>query len=496
MLDAALRMVAGERPHEDFMTPIGILGFAPVAWFLSLGFGVGKAMMLSNVLLAGVLLPATWWIGASRLTLAQAIYFGLMMVVMLTALIYGGGETKTSFSMYYNRWAWGITFLILAAAVFPPKVDIFERIIAPAVIGVGMAALAILKVTFFAPLVPAVLLILLSQKQVRLLLMSVLIGLLVGIGLIGYFGFGFFLAYMDDLLKVAAPGSSRLFPGYGVSEIIASPVSMLGSLSLLASLVIFRKSGHMQSGLIVFILAPVFVYITYQNWGNDPKWLMFMVLFLWVNLPMPAEIGAFGLSARQSILAILVVVGTMAFPSLESMLISPFRSAFGAREGFVKLPLADDTLADLYLKRGKVLTARGTRPIAGFAPSLPLREPAVLNGYAFPDCQSDTSPLAVALSMAQEIEAQGDAIGKQVLTADILSVAWLFGDVERVTGAAPWYYGDDSGVANAAFLSVPMCPVRQTSRKQMTDQFIAANLELEEVFRSDIQVFYKVLRGE
>ena len=495
MLDAALRMADGERPHLDFMTPIGILGFAPVAGFLSLGFAVGKAAMLSNIAVAAALLPVTWWVGASRLTLAQAAFFGLAMLALLTALIYGGGETKTSFSMYYNRWAWGISFLILAVAVFPARVDLFERIIAPVVIGAGMAVLAMLKVTFFVPLVPALFLILLARKKLPALLGAIGVGLLIGVVLIGYLGWDFFLAYRDDLLMVAAPGSSRSFPGYGMSDIIASPATMLGSLSLLASLIIFRKSGLMLQGLIIFILAPAFMYITYQNWGNDPKWLFFMVLFLWVNLPKPGLAGAFGLPARQSILAILVVVSTLAFPSLQSMLISPFRAAFGPREGFVKLPLQDENLADIYLKRGKVLTARFDSPVPGLAPSLPLREPVVLNDYRFPDCQSDRSPVAMALAMVREMEANGEAIGKQVLTADILSASWLLGNVARVEGAAPWYYGGDSGLEHAEYLSVPLCPVRQTSRKQMTDRFLAADIALEEVFRSDLQVLFRVGRN-
>ena len=57
-LDAAMRLSLGEWPHTGFMTPLGVLAFAPISVFLSMGFGPGTAFRLGMVLVAGVLLPA------------------------------------------------------------------------------------------------------------------------------------------------------------------------------------------------------------------------------------------------------------------------------------------------------------------------------------------------------------------------------------------------------------------------------------------------------
>ena len=43
LLQIVFRMTGGEWPHLDFMTPIGIMAFAPIALFVEMGAGVGKA---------------------------------------------------------------------------------------------------------------------------------------------------------------------------------------------------------------------------------------------------------------------------------------------------------------------------------------------------------------------------------------------------------------------------------------------------------------------
>ena len=53
LVDIVLRMALdAELPHRDFMTPLGVLGFAPIAGFVALGLGFGHAFLAAQALVA------------------------------------------------------------------------------------------------------------------------------------------------------------------------------------------------------------------------------------------------------------------------------------------------------------------------------------------------------------------------------------------------------------------------------------------------------------
>ncbi len=490
MLDATLRMASGELPHLNFMTPIGILGFAPVAGFLALGFTVGKATLLAGAAMLAIMLPAIWWVAATRLSRGQAYYFAVVMVVTMMAVVYGGGSSSISLSMYYNRWGWGIAFLLLMTILFQPRRLLGESWVAPLVIGLSMAALAMLKMTFFVPLLPVVVLLLLAQKQGKLLLKAAAVGLLAGVLLLGWLGLDFFLAYFDDLLVVTRPESARVNTGASLSDVAASPKTLISSVIIFAALVMFRKSGRMHQGLVVLILAPAFTYITYQNWGNDPKWLHLIVLYVWANLPDEKAKPVFGLPARQGGLALIVAAITFIFPSIFSMATTPFRVAVAANtKGYTKLEL-NGGVSDIWLPERRLSDIMGLQAISGWPTLTPDLEPLVINGYTFPDCKLRNTLVAQFAGMATQIEALEAVRGQPVLVADVLNFMWLMGDVGRVPGAAPWYYGDDSGLDGAAFIAVPLCPAKPELRTAMLGQVETRGYGLVETYRSELMVLY------
>ncbi len=495
MLDAALRMVDGERPHLDFMTPIGILGFAPVAGMLALGFPVGKATLLAGAGLLALMLPVIWWLGATRLSRGQAYYFAVVMVVTMMAVIYGSGSSAISLSMYYNRWGWSIAFLVLVTVLFKPQRMLGEGWVAPLVIGLGMAALAMLKVTFFAPLLPALVLILLAQKQGGLLLRALAVGVFTGVALLGWLGLDFFTAYLNDLLAVLRPESARANTGVSLQAIIAGPRTIITSFVLFAALLLFRKSGQMGQGLVVLILAPAFAYITYQNWGNDPKWLHLFVLYMWANLPSAEAKPVFRVPARQGALALIVAALTVIFPSLLTMATSPVRVAFvNTTEGFTKLRL-NGGVSDIWLPEGRIADLYALQAVPGWPTLTPKLEPVTIADYTFPDCRLDPNTLVPQyLGMAQQIEALDGVRGRPVLVADVLNALWLIGDVGRVHGAAPWYYGDASGLSGAEYLAVPLCPSKPTLRAAMVARAQAGGYGLEEVQRTELMVLYALTK--
>ncbi|MCF6271865.1 MAG: hypothetical protein L3J37_01555 [Rhodobacteraceae bacterium] len=494
MLDASLRMVDGEMPHLDFMTPIGILGFAPVAYWIWAGFMVGKATLLANMSMAVFMLPAIWWVGASRLSFGQALFFGLGMIALLTSLVFGGAVPTISLSMYYNRWAWAVTFLVLMVVLLPARRDLAENLVSPLLVGSGMAALAMLKMTFFVPLMPVVILLMLARKQFRLLLKSLTIGLMVGLALLAWLGLDFFIAYFENLLVLTGESSGRSTPGASFSTVVASPASLPGSLVLLAGLLVFRKSGMMEQGLVFLLLAPVFAYITFQNWGNDPKWLFFIILYIWVNLPSADKKTLLGLPARQSLQVLMVVAITALFPSAISILTSPLRAAFSSTEGFVRVPLSPPGLGDIWLPEARMKNAIITQPMQGMPAPVPLVEPLVIDGIGFPECRGAATAIPIPLAMAKEVAGLEFTRDRPVLTADLLNSSWLLADVTRVKGAAPWYYGDNSGFEDAEFLLVPVCPLNVDMRRQMVSNFEEAGYTLKAAYSSELMGLFEIVK--
>ncbi len=493
MLDATLRMVDGERPHLDFMTPIGIFGFAPVAVFLVAGFTVGKATLLAGLAILALLLPVIWWVGVTRFSKGQAYYFGTIVIITMSAVVYGGAENFISLSMYYNRWGWSIAFLVLATVLFAPKRQLGERWVAPLIIGVGMATLLMLKMSFFVPLLPVVILLLLLEQKAGLLLKSIGVALVVGGVLLLWLGVDFFLAYIDNLLTIMNEDSGRQKAGAGFVMLLAGPTTLASSLVIFGGVFVFRKAGYMHQGLVLFILVPAFTYITYQNWGNDPKWMHLVVLYLWANLPKTGENTLFNLPARQSALALICVGLTVTLPSVFNLSTSPVRLAFSNASDYRHLELRGG-VSDIWLPVSHVNTLVVKRAMAGWPPQDPDIEPLVINGFTFPDCQAGVTLVPFYQAIAQEVDALEFTRGQPVLTADVLNAGWLMSDMVRVPGAAPWYYGDAAGIAHAAYLAVPMCTLRANLRAAMLQHVAALGYGLDEVYRSDILVLYALVK--
>ena len=201
MVEIIFRIVAGEIPHLDFVTPIGGLAFAPAALFVTMGYGVGTASILAQILMAIVFLPMVWWVGIGRLTPAISAFFGLVVMVLLLALVHGEAERSTAISMHYNRWAWAAAYVAIVTSLVPP-VHPRNAVIDGAIVGAMLSALALIKVTYFVAFALPVAIALLLTGQRRALLVSVLTGAMIFAGLTLWLGTGYWLAYLGDLLTV------------------------------------------------------------------------------------------------------------------------------------------------------------------------------------------------------------------------------------------------------------------------------------------------------
>ncbi|WP_147277346.1 hypothetical protein [Rhodovulum sp. 12E13] len=480
MAAIVLRMAEGEWPHLDFMTPIGVGAMAPIAGFVSAGAGVGHAFLLSQAAIAAALLPALWWVGVTRLGGGRlALGFGALAITLCMALVYGGADTDVSVSMHYNRWAWAIAWILLAALLVPadrsaPRLD-------GAMIGAGLGALALIKITYFAAVAPVALLALVLRRQGRALGWAAATGLGVAGVVTALAGPGFWPAYLGDLAAVAA-SETRPRPGLRLAGILGAPTHLAATLTLLGAVVVLRRTGRETEGLILLAAAPGLVLITWQNFGNDPQWLPLLAVALLALRPL--DRGA------QAYLSVALVAGALALPSTVNLASSISRLERVAPETSVPLLTGRPVHADLRVKTERQETVLQREPSPRFAPDVA----PTFWGTELPACQMVAGGTRVLATMADEVAAAGFA-GRAALLADQIQPIWLMGDLGRLEGGAPWYYGGLPGLASAEIVVVPLCPLRTAARKEVIDALAASGTRVREAFRGRHAIVLEIVRG-
>ncbi|MEM7614930.1 MAG: hypothetical protein AAF245_07775, partial [Pseudomonadota bacterium] len=258
-LDIAYRMGDGLVPHVDFLTPLGVLAFLPVQVFLDAGLPPGRSFLLAQILVTTVMLPAVWWVGMSRLEGGVRVLFGLGMVVLGLAMIFGGGNPAITASMYYNRWAWIPASFIVLLLLLPARGGWRSDPVDGVILGLAGGALILTKVTFVIALAPFALLVILTERR-WWMFGAALITLLLPLvwATVTFGGLGFWQAYIGDLLTVALE-SRRTNPGSELSDLVASPATLTMTALLLITIVFWRRCRMRGPGLAMLLLAPGFV---------------------------------------------------------------------------------------------------------------------------------------------------------------------------------------------------------------------------------------------
>ena len=495
VLQIALRMGQGEWPHLDFTTPIGLLAFAPVAGLISAGAGAGHALMGAGLLVALVMLPAIWWVGYSRLPGLLAYMFGAFLIILCTALVYGGADQVASISMFYNRWAWAAAFLLIALAILPAETE--SSAADGLVTGLAMSFLLLSKITFFAALAPGVLLALILRRNWRALAVAIGAGLAV-VGLVTLVaGVQFWVAYVGDLQLVARSGI-RPQPSETLPVLLIGPSFLAINLVALAGIILLRQSGRATEGLLLLVFTPGFIYITYQNWGNDPKWLI-MLAFIMVSLRPDRRINnAFGWEVGRLMLGVGSLSAALVFPSVVNLAFANVRHAKMSREGFSQvLPgtLNSDIAMEttrMYAPARREAFSLSDPKIAALARQAVTAPEDTLFGQPLMGCRLDMGLVGVLHQMARDLAKLPETRGKTVFTADTFSNLWLFGDTVPLKGGAPWYYGGDAGLSHADFVLIPLCPVTPRARSLVLDEIARSDgSNLTEVMRNDLFVLLK-----
>jgi hypothetical protein len=493
LAELVLRMADGQWPHLDFMTPIGVLAIAPIAWFVKAGAGMGHAIFYAQILVALIMFPAVVRVAVSRLTGLWPYLYGAFVMVLCLALVHGEAERSVSISMHYNRWAWAVSYIILPLAVLSP-LGRPRPWLDGAIIGVGLALLVLTKVTYFAAFAPGILIALLARRDWRAIAAAAAGGLVVAAAMTWAAGFGFWLAYLNDLRTVAG-GDVRAAPGDPLTVVISAPMYMGASLALVAAVIFLRQAGRSVEGLALLVVMPGFFYVAYQNFGNDPQWLPLLAMFVFLLRPEdPEAVNGFGWNLRNGLTVVGILALAFGLPSVINLTYSPFRHMAAPTEDQVALLPGRAEVADMFTTEARLYRVDVTEaddleggPFASYRKRGKREDGAVLNGETLRDCELAGGMNSWFEVVSKDLEGAGYA-GKRLMGTDLFSLYWAFGDFETVKGAAPWYYGGLSGVENADYLVVPVCPMARSIRAEMLKDLTKGGWTLTEVRRTELYI--------
>lgn len=488
LADIVLRMAEfGSIPHLDFMTPLGILSVAPIAWFVEAGINLGHAVFMAQVLVALIVFVPAAYAAGTRLSMPWAAVFGGYVMVLVLALVHGEAQSAVSISMHYNRWAWAFAYVVVLLAILPsrgrdcPGID-------GALIGFGMGILVLLKATYFVALAPAILVALIVRRQGRAFL-AALVGGLVVFGVATYaWGVPFWAAYVGDLLAVAN-SETRSAPGAEFADVASAPAFLAGNLALIAGIVLLRRAERMAEGVILLVLAPGFIYITFQNFGNDPQWLVMLAIVMFGARPV--------MQYRESMGVVGVAALALGAGSAVNLAASPLRHYFLDPVAPTPLITGDPRAADIVTSKPRVYRVTQNRavegaesPYASVAYVDPKAKPTVINGETLPECDLASGYNAWFEVASRDLETAGYR-GAAVLAADLLGAFWLYGDFKPVEGSAPWFYAGASGIENADYVLVPLCPTGRPQRQAILAGIEAAGWGLTEVRRTALYLLFR-----
>ncbi len=496
MLEIIFRMADGQWPHLDFMTPIGALAAAPVALFVRLGYGVGMSFLMAQAIVIAFLLFPLWWAAWSRFTGFLPYLFGFFVIVLTVALVHGESEPSISLSMHYNRWAWAITFIAIAIAALPNQ-GTARPLLEGVILGAAMAALVMMKATYFAAFALPLAIALVLRGAVKTLVIAVLTGVAIAGLITAFAGVEFWQAYFGDLLFVAQ-SEIRAAPSGSLKDVIAAPAHVGGSLLLVLGVILLRQADQGIGGLILLLLVPGFFFVTYQNYANDPQWLLLLGLLLLAMLPNVEMRNGLGWDLRTALMLTATASFALAAPSFLNLAYSPFRHYKIDVAKYTPLIPRSGVHSDLQVAklRGERVFARMPQdgqgsPYASYAAGTKIDEPLVFMGETLPECETDLGLPVFFDAIAVDLDEAGLTQGRRLLAADLFSSYWLFGPLEPLKGGAPWYYGGLPGFDSADYLLVPLCPIIPRVRQMILEAVKDSGIPLTEFRRTPLYILYR-----
>ncbi len=497
LLDVLARMADGEVPHLDFVTPLGALAFWPLHGFIEAGHGAGTAFVLAQLSVAFVLWPFVVYAASTRLPRGLGLYFGCVTLGLVLVLSYGTATSGVGISMHYNRWAWSIAFVMLLLALVPPRAT-SRPVLEGSMIGLLAAALLLLKITYFVTLVPVAAIALARMHGTRGIVSAIVCGLVVVVTVAVIHGPAFWLAYLDDLMLVAG---TEYRPDLGTSfgSIVASPTHIGATIIGIAAAMMLRQVVSDAAGIAVLLMIPGFLYIAYQNFGNDPQWLLFLPVLL-LALRAPSGTGAFfGADLRHAMTVAAVAGFAIFFPSFFNMATTPLAHLSFDKSRFLPMLPESEGHQDIFVRRDRAFMTtaqiyRDQEPGAWARYSAELGRASLpeLEGVAFPHCQWQAGSRALLETLGVDLVEAGVSEGSTLFTADLLAAYRFFAPVRPAEGSAPWYYGGLTGLENTDYVMVPKCAFTAGVRDLMIRELAGSDLSLTLVRDNDLMALYRI----
>jgi len=262
--------------------------------------------------------------------------------------------------------------------------------------------------------------------------------------------------------------------------------------------VIFLRQGKVEAGgLVLLLLIPGFFYVTYQNFGNDPQWLLLLaVLLLALRDAAKDVVNGFGWNMRDALGVVAVVALALAAPSFFNLAYSPFRHLNVDVADYAPILPRGGVHTDLQSLDIRVNRVDGRIALDGQVSGLhayPDRDaPPVFKGETIPVCSVELGLPRVMGAIARDMEDAGLADGKSLFAADIFSSHLLFGALEPMDQGSPWYYGGLPGIEDADYLMLPLCPVAQDVQAQILEEVEASGIEAAEIRRTELYILYAI----
>ncbi|WP_417248224.1 hypothetical protein [Celeribacter sp.] len=502
MVSIVARMLAGQVPHLDFSTPIGIVAFLPVVWTAKAGFGIGQAFIAAQVVVAALLAPMIWRVGVSRLTGVSSWLFALLTMSMLMALVHGEASTSISVSMYYNRWAWGMAFVAVLLSVLAPQKGREAPVRDGIYLGLMFAAMAMSKPTYFVAFFPVVTIALLSRGAVRDFVVMMATGAVVAVVIALVYGIDIYFAYIADLLSVVT-SEARAAPSASLLEVLNAPRFLVVTLTGVAAVIVLRQSAQGRAGLLLFLLLPAFVFVTYQNFGNDPKWLMLLGFFLLAHRPETGRRVMFNWEARSAVTALGAVAFALILPSIQNMITSPFRHLATDESDYAVHISGHPKTQDIYVTDMRSSVAMVRVALADDVPALRAfeaegkgPEPITFLDQTVPQCNLVAGEAAMYRYMSDHLK--DDPFNyppeTQFFVVDVVDMLWMFGGFTPLKGAAPWHYSGAPGVENADAIVVPLCPLATDVTKIALEALEVAGLKLQRPIKDELFWVFPIVK--
>ncbi len=500
LLDILFRLQGGMVAHVDFMTPLGVLSFLPIEVFMAQGYGVGQSILWSQVLVAATLFPAIFYTSWSRLTPKVGYAFAAFTMAQILALSFGGTEPGLSISMHYNRWAWAVGFIVILLA-FAPARGAIRPTVDGVVIGLGLSALVLLKVTFFVALLPGVALVLFLQNMRRTIAIAVATGVVVAVAATLVLGGGFWQQYIGDLLVVSA-SDIRPFPSVPLSDLLTQSKTLAITIVGFLIYLLVSRAGHRPQALGLLLLIPGCFYITYQNFGNDPKWLVPLIALMIALRPEQGARIVNGTDLYTAVTAVSLAGALLFLPSAVTMTMSPLRHMVQDVAAYEPMLPAQPDHQDIMVRadRGYTMTAQLQLDVPGsaWARYRDLAErnaPLEIAGVQIPQCEILAGSLAWLTEFERDLAEADLPTQSTLFVTDILAALWLFGDFAPLPQGAPWYYGNLSGLEIADYILVPKCGFVTRIRNVMIRELIASDIDLAVVRDNELYVLFRLSPG-